>query len=167
MTEGNKDINQKLVPESDLLAVKAGLSKEIEELKSQLNDEKQKADTHYSNLLAERAAKDKLAAELEELRKEVEQLRPLSSAKEQAEKRISELETQLLDVQRKRINQVYRVPEDKLQNKTLAELNAIEEALKLVGREASRFDVTGAGVGAEGKLSPQDKLRLGFEQLKR
>ena len=157
----------KLVPESDLLAVKARLKQETEHLKTQLDEASQKADTHYSSLLAEKAAKEKVAAELEELKKEVEQLRPLTAEKEKAVERIKELENLLLDVKMKGLMHVYKIPAEKLSGKTLAELNAIEEALKLVGREAGRFDVTGAGAGAEAKLSAMEKLKAGFDQTKR
>ena len=157
----------KMVPEADLLAVKARLKQETEQLKTQLDEMSQKADTHYSSLLAEKAAKEKVTAELEELKKEAEQLRPLSAAKEQAAKRIKELEDMLLDVKIKSLIQVHKIPAEKLSGKTLAELNAIDEALKLVGREAGRFDVTGAGIGAGAKLSAMEKLKAGFDQLKR
>lgn len=164
---GNGEQQPKLVPESDLLAVKAAAKKEADVLLAQLNEAKLKADEYYNSLLSEQAAKQALAAELEELKKEVEQLRPLSEAKKQAEKRISELETLLLDATKQRIIQVYKVPEDKLQGKTLAELNAIEEALKLVGREAGRFDTTGAGIGVGAELSPREKIKQGLEQISR
>jgi len=157
----------KLVPESDLMAVKARLEKERAELESKLTEVEQKAEAHYSSLLSERAAREKLAAELEELRKEVEQLRGIEPLKEQAEARAKELEQQLLAVTVKRLSQVYKIPEEKLAGKTLAELNTIEEALKLVGREPGRYDITGAGIGAEARMSAMDKIRAGFEQLGR
>jgi chromosome segregation ATPase len=158
---------QKLIPESDLMAYKAKVSKDIDSFKSQLEETKKQADTHYTNLLATQAARDKLAAELEELKKEVEGLRPLSAAKESADKRVKELENQLLEATIRRLVQVHKIPEDKLKGKSFADLSALEEALKLVGRDTSRFD-TGvvAGGGAE-KLSAMQKLRAGFEQLQK
>ena len=162
-----QDTQPKLVPEADLLAVKARLKQETGQLRSQLDEMSQKADTHYSSLLAEKAAKEKVAAELEELKQEVEKLRPLTAEKEQAVGRIKELEKLLLDVRMKGLVQVYKIPAEKLAGKTLAELNAIEEALRLVGREAGRFDITGAGAGAEGKLSAIEKLREGFAQTRK
>lgn len=156
------------VPESDLLALKAKLEKETGELQAQIVSIQSKADTHYSSLLAEQAAKETIAAELENLKKEVELLRPIKGLKEQTDAQVKELQKRLLDVSTSRLVQVYKIPEDKLKNKTLAELNAIEEALRLVGREPGRFDISGVGVGAGAeKLTAQEKIRLGFEQLRK
>lgn len=168
MAEDGAKETPKLVPESDLIAVKTGKQKEIDELTARLAEANQKADSHYSNLLASQAAKDKIAAELEEAKKEKEQLGQSKTLAEKNEKRVKELEKQLLDVSTQRLIQVYKIPEDKLKGKTLADLSAIEEALKLVGRESSRFDSTGAGVsGIEGKVSAMQKLRSGFDQLEK
>lgn len=158
----------KLVPEADLLAIKAKAGKDASELQTQIATLQSKADSHYTNYLSEQAAKDKLAVELAELKKETEQLRPVKGLKEQAEAKVKELEKLLLDVSRKRLIQVYKIPDDKLQGKTLAELSAIEEALRLVGREAGRFDLAGTGVGAgTEKMSAREKLVAGFTQLRK
>jgi len=161
----NGDDQPKLVPETDLLAVKAKAEKDVGELQSQLDTAKSQSDTHYTNLLSTQAERDKVTAELEELKKEVEQLRPLSADKEGLTKQIKEMEKTLLDVSVKRIAQVYKVPEDKLQGKTLTELNAIEEAFKLTGREAGRFDIAGTPAGAGEGLSAREKVKQGLEQL--
>lgn len=160
------DQTPKMVPESDLLAVKARLDKETTEWSEKLASALQSADSHHSKLLAEQAAKEKLAAELEELKSEAEKLRGLSPLKEQLEKELAEVHKQLLGASLKRIAQVYKVPEDKLLGKTLAELNLMEETLKLVGRDTGRFDTgaTATGVGAA-PLTAREKLQAGFEQI--
>jgi len=159
------DEDKKMVPESDLMAVKETAKKDLGVLQSQLDEAKSQSDTHYTSLLSTQAERDKVTAELEELKKEVEQLRPLSADKEGLTKQIKEMEKTLLDVSVKRLAQVYKVPEDKLQGKTLAELNAIEEAFKLTGREAGRFDIAGSAIGAGEGLSAREKVKRGLEEL--
>jgi len=154
----------KLVPESDLMALKAKLEKETGELQSQLEQAKNLADTHYANLLKEQAQAEAIRAELSEAKKELEELRGLKSLKEQAEAKVAELENKLLDVERQRLIQVYKLPEEKLQGKTLAELKAIEEAIQLVGMRTSSRYATGVG-GEAAPLSAFDKIKQGLEQL--
>lgn len=153
------------VPESDLLAVKARLAKETAEFQVKLDESIKKADAHYTTLLAEQTAKQTAVAELEELKKEVEQLKGSVPLREKAEAKVKELELLLLGVSLKRISEVYKIPAAKLQGKTIAELNSIEEALRLVGREPGRFDIAGTAIGAGEKLTAQEKIKLGFEQL--
>ena len=157
----------KLVPETDLMAVKAQVAKWEEKYNTDTATLKQTADGHYTNLLAAQAAATTVAAELDALKKEAEGLRPLGAEKEKLTKRIGELESLLLDSTRQRVL-LYGVPEDKLKGKTLAELSAIEEAIKLIGVDTKRFDLRGSGSGALSETSSaHEKMTHGWEQIHR
>jgi len=164
--EQEKQVEQpKMVPESDLMAVKASHAKEVESLKNEINAHRQKADEHYQALLKAKVDLEQATSRVGELEKEVNELREIKSLKEQSDARAKELEGQLLDTYRKQLSSTYGIAEDKLQGKSLGDLKAIEEALKLTGRTAGRYDVT-AGVPTT-PMTPEEKIQLGFEQLGR
>lgn len=158
-----KQESAKLVPESDLMAVKARFEKELKEMQSKLAEVSQKADMHYQSLLQEQTAKEKLLGELNELKSQLEYLKGVDEEKNKLSAKLEELNKQLLSVSAKRLAQVYKIPEEKLAGKTLSELNAIEEALKLVGRDSARFD-TGTIDTTSRKLSAYELIRQGLER---
>lgn len=166
---GEKKEEQKLPQspptQSDLQALKAKHEKELTEVTARWGEATQKSEGHYNSLLQEQAAKEKLVAELEGFKKEVVQLKVDKATREQLEKSLKEANAQLLDVSAKRLAQVHGIPVEKLTGKTLAELNSIEEALKLVGRDARKYDVAGPGGEAgAGSLSARQMIKAGFDE---
>jgi len=155
-----------MVPESDLLAVKAKLEKVEKEYQEKLDQLSKQADDHYKNYLSEQATRSKLSEEFESLKKQLEQLSNEKSLREKAEGRIKELESTLLESHRARLSQVYNIPSDKLANKTLTDLTAIEEAIKLVGHTASRFDGgTGSTPVDKSNMSTLERFATEFDEL--
>jgi len=149
--------------QSDIMALKARLEREQKEYEQKLQQTTQELEARHQQLLQEQAAKEKLAAELNELRKEVEQLRPLSGLKEASEKKATELENRLLEVVRQRLQEKYKIDPAKLEGKSLEQLELYEEALKLAGvREATRYDTSTLPAGT----TSVDKIALGIKELK-
>jgi len=150
--------------QADIMALKARLEKEQKEYEQKLQLAQQELEARHQQFLQEQAAKEKLVAELNELKKEVEQLRPLSGLKEASEKKATELENRLLEVVRQRLQEKYKIDPAKLEGKSLEQLELFEEALKLAGiREASRYDTSTLPAGA----TSVDKIALGLEELKK
>jgi len=144
----------KVVPEADLLAVKHGAEKEMGEVKSQLqiaqeqlNAVTKHRDETHANLLQAQAAKEQLEEQIKEgvvTKAQAEELQTKLIAKEQL---VGNLNTKLLDLKRVNVSTAYGVNMSTLQEKTMEQLESLEEALKLVGKPAKPATVDFAGGG--------------------
>ena len=146
----------KVVPETDVMAVKAGTSKELDEMKSQVQIAKDQLDAvtkhrdeTHSNLLQVQAAKEQLEEQIKEgvaTKTQMEELQTKLTAEGQV---VSSLNTRLLDLKRVNVSTAYGVDVNTLQEKTMEQLESLEEALKLVGKPAkpATVDIAGGGGG--------------------
>ena len=139
----------KLVPESDLLAVKAGR----EGLQQKLQETEAAHKTQLSELLNKQLIAEAKATELEEkynsvsaTAKELETIKPQL---ETAQNAVRSLGDRALEYRRKIVALTYNIPVATVENKTLEQLDSYEEALKAVS--ASRgIGNYAAGAGAGG-----------------
>jgi len=146
----------KVVPEADLMAVKTGAEREAGEVKSQLQIAKEQLDAvtrhrdeTHGNLLQAQAAKEQLEEQIREgvaTKAQMEELQTKLSVNEQV---VGSLNSKLLDLKRVNVSIAYGVDASTLQEKTMEQLESLEEALKLVGRPArpATVDVAGGGGG--------------------
>jgi hypothetical protein len=152
----------KLVPETDLLAVKSG--KEGLERKLKENEEQWK--TQSSELQNKQFAAEAKTKELEEKynsaatsAKELEEVKPKL---ETAQKRSEEFEKRALEYRRKLVVASYNgVTADAVATKTMEQLDSYEEALKAVSasRGVGNYAVGGAGGGTPTAESPLERAR--------
>lgn len=163
MTEAQQDQSApekqgKMVPEKDLMAVKSRADK----AEGELTSTQQELDQLRNELSQERAAKEQLEAKLDG--KSVipsEEMTALQQKLDQATKRGEELETQVLDAKRVNLVNQYNLAPGSLDDFDAVKLDAVSEALELLGSgaraAAQRFD-TGVGSG-EAKLTPHEMIK--------
>lgn len=161
----------KMVPESDLIAAKKGLEKQLEDLKlsstAELADAKRQSDAHYQSMLREQGSK-------EELEKKVQELLSRVTASEDAEKKIKEatdsrdyLAGQMVDLKKAALVNTYpTVTMESLEGKSYQELGTLEEALKLVGGKPAASGYDAAGTGGSSTLAGNEGLRAAIEEAK-
>lgn len=145
----------KMVPESDLIAVKVGLEKKLGETKFEHESAIGGLNTQITELrqqvLQEQAAKEQLDTQVKSSMSK-EDVEKVVAAKDAADKRSGELETQLLDLRRQSMSTAYRVPAETLKDKTTEQLDFMEIALKAVGVgqvTTKPYDLGGGGGSAE------------------
>lgn len=161
----------KMVPESDLIAVKKGLERQLEDLRlsstAQLADAKRQSDTHYQSMLREQGSK-------EELEKKVQELLTRVTASEDAEKKIKEatdsrdyLANQMVGLKKAALVSTYpTVTMESLEGKSIQELGTLEEALKLVGGKPAASTYDAAGSGGSSTLVGNEGLRAAIDEAK-
>jgi len=154
----------RMVPESDLIAVKKGLLKELDEAKAGHTTTITQINTQLSEvrqqLLQEQAAKEQLETQLKSSISN-EDMGKVIADKDAALKRSGELESRLLDLKRNSMAATYKVPTDTLKDKTSEQLDLMEIALKAVGGGQSStksFDLGGGG-GAALPSTPIDRAK--------
>jgi len=147
----------KVVPESDLMAVKTGAEKEKGELTTQMTELKSLVDSSakgreetHTQLLQVQAAKEQLEAQIKEGTATKAQVEELQAKLTTAEESVGGLTTRLLDQKKVNISVSYGVDVNTLTGKTQEQLDSLEEALKLVGKRATpaTLDLSGGGQGA-------------------
>ena len=161
----NQDSGRKMVPESDLIAVKNSLEGKMSELKVQLEDSKKNADTHYQTVLQERAAKADVEKRLQELQTLATSAESIKQELEAAKSGRAQLETQLMDISKRRLQELYKVPETSIVGKSQRELDIMEEALKLVGPKNLVTVLTGGGSGNQVPMTAREKTIVGLRKL--
>jgi hypothetical protein len=148
----------KMVPESDLLAVKVGLTKQIDDVKeasaNAINEAKTVADTHYQNLLREKTAREQLENQVKELTPHKERADKLQADVTAISDANKGMETKLRELRIDLISTRYGVAPDSIKEKTLAELTTLEEALKITGGGGKRTYDTGVGSGSGNAGNP-------------
>jgi multidrug resistance efflux pump len=154
--EKSKDV--KMVPESDLIAIKKSLSdklkdaekghkEEIESLTGKLDE--------ATNSLSKAEAKVKT---LEETQSQSDNSEELSKAKEElktATERGEELAKQALEYRRKLLAHTYGISEDAIAEKSFDQLGFLEEALELTKSSKGSTGNYAAGAGSGGSAAPE------------
>jgi hypothetical protein len=164
MSETDGDQTPKMVPESDLLAVKSkvdGLEAQVKELTQVKND------THDKYLQAQVANED-LTKQVGQLQQDLqlnqyrkEQVDELQGKHDAVAASHEELKTKHLGLQKQLIASVHGVSTDKLEGKTAEELVLIAEGMALGGKGGTtqttkEFDL--------GSTSPQVARQTALEQ---
>ena len=160
--------DQKMVPEKDLLAIKAGAEKKEAELLTQVAESNRIKEETHNSLLAMQAAKEQLEEQFKEGTATKAQVVDLQAKLKIAEESVSGLTIKLLDQRRVAIASSYGVDVSTLKGKTQDQLDSLEEALKLVGKKATpaNLDISGGGKGAAMPLSPLDQCREEIAELR-
>ena len=153
----DKDTKTKMVPESDLLAIKASR----ESLQTQFDGLKEQTRTQVSELGVRLAAAEAKAAESEEhatkLTTAEEELKTTKAALEAAQTSGEGHRAKALEYRRTLIAASFNVPADTMKEKTMEQLDSFEEALKAVGGIAKG---TGYAAGGGGGAAPAPELPM-------
>ena len=158
----------KVVPEADLMAVKTGTSKEVDEAKSQLQISKEQLDAvtrhrdeTHSSLLQVQAAKEQLEEQIREGVATKAQMEELQTKLTASGQEVGSLNTKLLDLKRVNISAAYGVDVATLQERTMEQLTSLEEALKLVGKpgKPATVDLAGGGGGTAVPVGALDQCK--------
>ena len=154
--------SRKMVPESDLIAMKKGLEGEVATLKQQMEEAKKTADTHYQTILSERASREAAERKVQEIQPTASQLESTRAELATAKTSSEQLSKQLLDLHRNRLEEVYKVPKTSLEGKTTRELEIMEEALKLTGARGATGIITGGNSSSTVQKSAREKIQSGL-----
>jgi chromosome segregation ATPase len=161
---------KKYVKESDLIAAKESLTKQLETAQSTHNAAVDKLKLDVSAAQTEVAQAN---AALEEAKKarttgdiSVEELSRVKKEAEEAKTSLASLQTSSLDYRRKYIMAVYNIPVNSeaaknLQNKDAKQLDSFEEALKALhaGRGGAGNYAVGGGGGGAAPVSDMDRAK--------
>ena len=171
--EDNKKV--KYVKESDLGAVKVQLKdkeSEVTKLQTDLAGATTKYDTAHQDVLKERAAKEQLEKDAQEAGTLKTQLEGLTTKLANLEKVSGETSTKLTERLRTQLMAQYKITEDKLKDKALADLETMESTLQLTGVATvpANYDGKGGGGGSgaddlKGK-SPLALATMGYSEKK-
>jgi len=154
----------KMVPESDLLAVKRGLEKAVTDAKASSAAEvaqlTARVDTEHQSVLERQADIERLEKQLTESSANATKAEGLEASLKVATVERDKANDALLDVTKAKLAAQFNVPVDSLKEKTQEQLNTLEDALKLVGAKGkvqSGYDagpsgVTGGGVATAHEL---------------
>jgi len=147
------DSQPKMVPESDLIAAKAGLQKDIDTSRAELR-------TLREQLGRETASKTELEAKLTEQTTLQEKLTQLEKDHAESKTALEAAQKRLLD---SKIQSLVAkgLKKESVEKRTEAELDAMLEALTLV---PSRQYDNGGGKGAGDKSRPRDLYRQALEE---
>jgi hypothetical protein len=157
----------KMVPESDLLAVKEGAKKEVERLQetfnAQLSEVKLAKSTAENQLFEARASAKKLEETLANHNAVVLELNTTKKSLTDLQEKSKKLETDTLEAKKSILSNNYGIKRELLDTKTSEQLTLMEEALvaaNVKGRGAGSYDLGGSGRGATPvKLSPIDQAK--------
>ena len=169
-TSGDGDGAPKMVKESDLLAIKANLTKTVDDLGVARLEVTRLTDLAATHQSAATTAQAKVA-ELSPLEQQIaDSVKNLGAEKARADAAVSALstsQTDLLDLRKTNLTTKYGVEAEKLEGKTLAELANYEEALALIptngtgGSLKGRLDGGGNGGGSE-TISARQSIAAGL-----
>ncbi len=152
----------KLVPESDLLAVKGakeGLEKKLKETEDGFKSKLSETET---KLFSSEAKIKELEGKLSQANLSAEELKKVKEQLDTAQKRSGELETKALEFRRRIIAATYNIPPETVNNKTMEQLDHYEEALKAVAatrQPAGGGFAAGGGGGTGGTESRLDRAK--------
>lgn len=173
--KGEDGKNVKFVKESDLGAVKVQLKDkegEVTKLQTDLAGTTTKYDTAHQDVLKERAAKEQLEKDAREAGTFKTKMEELTTELAGLKTSSGETATKLTERLRNQLITLYKVPEDKLKDKALADLETIESTLQLTGVATvpANYDgkTGGSGGGADdlkGK-SPLALATMGYAEKK-
>ena len=145
-------IVEKMVPERDLLAVKKGGEKQLNDLKATMEASKAESD----RLLGEKHAELlKAQAEIEQAKTATDTIplakySALEAEANEGKAALEKAQEQILAGRRKELVSEYKLKAEDLEGKTGQQLDALEEAFKITGgaRNTNSFD-TGSGGGGQ------------------
>jgi hypothetical protein len=146
--------NVKMIPESDLLAVKTGLTKQLDDLKAahatELSNLKQTADTNYQSMLGERARREELEKQLSDGKATLETLEALKKDVENKDTTIKSLTGRITtDLVGALVSGGFK--KEELEGKSLQELDNLHSAMRVVKeRSTGGYAVPGGGNGSGG-----------------
>ena len=140
----------KMVPESDLLAIKGSLESKLkqqeDDYKAQLTTAVVQADSVKTELIKERTAKEQLETSLKEANNFKAQFEALSKDHETLKASIPVYETTATQSKRDLVAFKYGVDPKVLENKSLGDLKSLEEAMEIAGKgRPSNFYDRGTG----------------------
>ncbi len=155
----------KYVLESDLGAVKVQLKDkegEVSTLQSNLATSNTKYDTEHQAVLQERAAKEQFEKEAKEGTGLKDKVTGLETQVADLTKASGETATKLTDQLRTTLQTTYKVDPTKLADKTLVDLEQIQNALQLTGvvPAPANYDGKGGEGGTGGDLAGKSPLAL-------
>jgi superfamily II RNA helicase len=159
--------NPKMVPESDLLAVKASLSKEVESAKQAAADAIAKLDEATKSVTTERAAREAVEKELVDIKEKVANHEATRSELEEVKKKLQDIETREVTAIQEQLKSA-GIPEDEIKGKSRNELELMSKVLGYTKTSSGSgsgkgFDVRGGGGAGAVNLSPRDMIRAGIE----
>lgn len=163
-------IAPKMVPESDLLAVKKGLEKQLadntEAAKGILVEAKTKADTNYQDMLRERASREELEGKLTGLTTKTTELEEKLKNAGDSSELVTKLQNDLLGLKKERLMTEYKLTAEELEGKSIQEIDLLSEAMKLAkAKTTSNYDL-GGGQGAGAPLTGNEGLRAAIDAAK-
>ena len=163
--KGEDGKNVKFVKESDLGAVKSQLKdkeSEVTKLQTDLAGATTKYDTAHQDVLKERAAKEQLEKDAQEAGTLKTQLEGLTTKLANLEKVSGETSTKLTERLRTQLMTQYKIAEDKLKDRALADLETMESTLQLtgVGVVPANYDGKGGTSGGVDELKGKSPLAL-------
>jgi hypothetical protein len=146
----------KMVPESDLMAVKANLTQTVDDL-GKVRAEVQRltglAQTHQEDATTAKARVAQLSPLETQIADSEKSLGAEKARADAAESALSKSQTDLLDLRKNHLTDQFGIEAAELEGKTLAELATYAEALALIpagsNNGRSRFDGGGSGVQGE------------------
>ena len=165
----------KFVKESDLGAVKGALrdkESEVSKLQAELAGTTSRFDTEHQEVLKERAAKEQFEKDAKEVVNHRTKVAELTTQLAGLTKTSGETQARFTERLRKQLNTLYKISDDKLKDKALADLENIESTLQLTGvmPAVANYDGKGSGgnnaSGLQGK-SPLALATMGYENSNR
>ena len=164
--DGNKGADQpgrKLIPESDLLAVKNRYEKDLTDIRGSLTNLQSKYDQAFQESNQLKASKSDLENQLSEARassQEAETLRQRIAALEESK---SSLEKTVLQTKRMSLAERHGFKDEDLKDYTPDQLSLLENALSKIPNRRGSID-RGGGGSSNAPTSARDRIRLGLEQ---
>jgi chromosome segregation ATPase len=161
----NQDEGKKVVPESDLIAVKRAAERREEELTKELSGIRMKVTETTGSLDETRTSLLKVQAEKEQLEEQYKEATNSKINSEGLQKEldatkmvVGDLESKLLDQRKTSIVNQYGIGAEALEGKTMEQLGLFEEALKLVtDKKPVGVDIGGGIAGATALPTAWDK----------
>lgn len=151
----------KMVPESDVIAVKEGARKELEGTRTahaaEIKIAKDELSTAQNKLYAAEARVTELEGKLTEHTSSAEELARTKGELETAQGAVKSAQDKALEYRRNILVTTYGIPADTVSTKTMEQLDSYEEALKAVktAQGVGNYALGGGGGGAPGeKLTP-------------
>jgi len=161
----------KVVPESDLMALKTGaetkekeLSDQVTTLQTQVVEANRVKEEKHNALVQAQANTTQLEATLKEYEAAKANAEELQTKLTTVEASVSGLNTKLLDQKKQLLTTAYTVGANTLEGKTLEQLETLEEALKLVGKPAKPATTVDLG-GGGAAVPPTSALEASLAEI--
>ena len=163
--------DEKMVPEKDLLALKHGLTKQVEELTTQLTAAKAETDSKHQELLRVTASKQDVESKLAIAQGLTTEVDSLKTQLTEATTSRDGAQSALTGLRRMAAATTLGVEAKTLEGKTDDQLDSMLEGAKLVGTgtggdgHVSSRQVAGGGTGGKtfSDLTPREKIKAGLE----